>query len=173
MEINKEKNMLWTPVRTKPRHEKKLHHYCELNNVKSYLPLYCKAKRYGRKTVEHWLPMFPGYVFVCVDEDKYTNLLRSGAIMYRIDMNEYNEKKLIEDLCTLLQFELIAGNKELSVKPELVPGKKVTVVNGPFTGLSGIIDKRNKELLITVNIDLLGQSVSTHLDIGDVELDEI
>jgi transcription antitermination factor NusG len=172
MEIKKIDKLVWTPVRTRPRHEKKLKNYCLNHSINCYLPLYKKVKRYVRKTVEHWLPMFPGYLFVCLDDEIYSTLVRSGAVIYRINMNEVSEKRLINDLQALVKFEKIAAGREIVIKPDIVEGKKVMVTEGPFKGMSGIIEKRKNKFAVTVDIEILGQSVSAEMDIEDVEIDE-
>jgi len=173
MKIEKVEKHIWTPVKTKPRQEKKLLNYSEKNSVLVYLPLYKRVKRYDRKIVKHWLPMFPGYVFVCLNEKNFSLLLRSGAIVYRIAMTELSEKRLIEDLQALKKFEDAAFDKDLIVKPEVVNGRRVSISGGPFTGLQGIVQKRKNKFTVTVNINILGQSVSTVMDIEDVELDDL
>ena len=172
MEICKLDKLTWTPIRTKPRQEKKLAEYCRANDIIFYLPLRKSVKRYERRTVEHQVPMFPGYVFCAVDEVNYQTLLSSGTIVYRISMTEASEKRLLEDLVALRNFEILSQQEAVIVRPEIVAGAMVTVNNGPLKGVSGIVEKRRNETLITVNVEILGQSVSAVIDIGDVELEE-
>ena len=172
MDIQKIEGLVWTPVRTKPRQEKKLAEYCQVKSVTYYLPLIKSVKRYDKRSVEHQIPMFPGYVFCAIDEDGYRFLLSSGTIVYRIAINEIIEKQLIKDLIDLRNFELLAMQKDVVVRPEIITGAQITVTNGPFMGVSGIVEKRKDETLITVNVEILGQSVSAAIDIGDVELEK-
>jgi hypothetical protein len=98
MELKHIPGFIWTPVRTKPRREKKLAEYCKANNVDCYLPLKRKLHRYDRRTVEFFIPMFPGYVFCCLDEDKYQRILRSNLIVFRIKIDEKAEDILLKEL---------------------------------------------------------------------------
>lgn len=163
--------LTWTPIRTKPRQEKKLAEYCKSNGVKYYLPLKKSARRYNRRTVEFTIPMFPGYVFCALNEESYRSLLISGTIVYRIQMNEHSEKRLISDLNDLLNFQKIVEQEEVQIRPEISKGVKITVHNGPLRGVTGIVEKRDNTTLLTVNVEILGQSVSTAIDIEDVELE--
>ena len=172
MEIHKIDGLVWTPVRTKPRQEKKLAEYCEANSVIYYLPLIRSIKRYNKRSVEHQVPMFPGYVFCALNEEGYRLLLSSGTIVYRIGVNEISEKKLIKDLIALLDFETLARQQDVVVRPEIAEGTLITITKGPFRGVSGIVEKRKDETMITVNVEILGQSVSAAIDIGDVELEK-
>lgn len=162
--------LTWTPVRTKPRQEKKLAKYCISKGVTYYLPLKKSARRYKRKTVEFSLPMFPGYIFCALNEELYRSLLISGTIVYRIQMDDNSEKRLINDLNDLINFEKISQEENVQIRPEIVSGAVITVQNGPLQGVRGIVEKRDKTTVITVNVDILGQSVSATIDIEDVEL---
>lgn len=171
-EIVKIPELIWTPIRTKPRHEKKLVAYCESHDVPFYLPLKKSVKRYQRRTVEFEIPMFPGYVFCALEEESYQTLLISGTIAYRITMDENSEQGLIRDLNALKQFEQLAKQKDVLIRPEIVQGVKVTVRSGPLAGVTGVVERRDNTTFITVNVDILGQAVASVIDIGDVELDD-
>ena len=172
MDIHKIEGLVWTPIRTKPRREKKLAEYCNANSVTYYLPLVKSVKRYDKRSVEHQVPMFPGYVFCAVDEDGYRALLSSGTIVYRINITEIIEKQLIQDLIALRNFEILAMQKDVIVRPEIIAGSPIIITKGPFMGVSGIVEQRKNETIITVNVEILGQSVSTGIDIGDLELEK-
>jgi len=172
IEINKIPELTWTPVRTKPRQEKKLAEYCKSHAVRFYLPLKKSVRRYQRRTVEFNVPMFPGYIFCALDEDTYRTLLVSGTIVYRISMEDHTEKRLISDLNILQEFEKMTQQEEVVVRPEIVKGVKIKVQTGPLGGVSGMVEKRDESTFISVNVEILGQSVSAKIDIEDVELED-
>ena len=82
------------------------------------------------------------------------------------------EDVLIEELEAIRSLEVIAKEAEVIVKPELVSGKAIIVKHGPLQGIAGVIEKRKGKTLISVNIEILGQSVSAEVDAGDLEVDE-
>ncbi len=163
---------LWTPVRTKPRQEKKFIEYCEAHGIEFYLPLRKSVKRYQRRTVEFYIPMFTGYVFCSLNQDLYQKAVMSNRIVYRLQMNEKSEEELIKDLLDIQMLEKLAGESDFIVRPELVPGKKIIVRAGPLKGMRGVAEKRKGKTMITINVDILGQSVSTETDVEDIEVDE-
>ncbi len=172
IEISKIAGLTWTPVRTKPRQEKKLATYCEFHDTHFYLPLKKRVSRHQRRTVESVVPMFPGYIFCALNEELYRTLLISGTIVYRIAMDDISEKGLISDLNALQEFELIARQKAVIIRPEIVEGVVVHVKSGALAGVTGIVMKRRKTTFITVNVDILGQAVSSVIDIEDVEIED-
>jgi len=172
MEIVKVEDKCWTPVRVKPRQEKKLYEYCKAKKITAYLPVIKRVHRYERRTAEFFVPMFPGYVFCCVDEDSYRDVLMSNTVVYRIQVDEHEELSLIDELAAVQSFEKVSHQGEVVIKPELVEGVKVTVSSGPLQGVTGIVVRRKGETTITVNVEILGQSATAHIDIGDLEADE-
>ena len=172
MEILHIEGKLWTPIRTRPKKEKKLAEYCEANKIDYYLPLRRSVKRYGRKTVEFFPPMFAGYIFCLLDNDIFNLLVRSNAVFYKVKIDEASEVQLILDLNNIKIFEKISCQKEVVIKPELISGIQIQITNGPLCGVIGIIQKRQSNIAVTVNIEMLGQSVTVEVDMGDVEIEK-
>lgn len=163
---------LWMPVRTKPRREKKVLEYCNAHEILCYLPLNKRIHRYGQRTVEFFIPMFSGYVFCNLNEENYQKLLRSNAVLFRININDKQESSLLEELKFIKTIEEISKNADVIVRPELTEGTQVTVNEGPMKGMHGIVERRKGKTLISVNIEILGQSVSVEIDAGDLEPEE-
>ena len=172
MSIENIPGMHWTPVRTKPRQEKKFIEYCSSNGIRFYLPLRRNVKRYQRRTVEFFIPMFSGYVFCSLDHQLYQKVLLSNRIVYRLQMNDKSEAELIRELHDIQMFEKLAVDSEVVVRPELVSGSSVMVRSGPFKGMKGVVEKRKGKTMITINIEMLGQSVSTEIDVEDIVLED-
>ncbi len=174
MEIKKIENKVWLPVRTKPQSEKKLEEYCKIYNVETYLPLLKKVTRYSRSTNTTFKPMFPGYIFCCLDimGSDYKQIVRSNKILFKIDITEIEEAGLIEELNSLQLISTLSKKATIIIKPELQVGSKVIITKGPFQGIEGIIDKRKGESTVAINLELLGQAVITEVDIEDTEKDD-
>lgn len=172
MNFEHKPDFLWMPVRTKPRREKKVLEYCNAHEIPCYLPLNKRIHRYERRTVEFFIPMFSGYVFCSLNEEYYQKLLRSNAVLFRINISDKQEAGLLDELRSVKAFEEISMSSDIIVKPELAEGASVTVAEGPMKGMSGIIERRKGKTVISVNIEILGQSVSAEFDAGDLEPEE-
>ena len=162
---------LWTPVRTKPRREKKLAEFCRAKGIEYYLPLLRRMHSYGSKSAEFFVPMFPGYIFCLLDDNLYQTLVTSHAVLFRINMSEKEEIALLEELNGVKEVEKMSAEQEVVVKPELVDGTPVRVKSGPLTGTRGIVKARKDKLTLTINIELLGQSVSAEIRATELEED--
>ena len=159
---------LWMPVRTKPRQEKKLAEYCRAHQVDVYLPLLRKVHKYRKGKAEYQVPMFPGYIFCQLTAATYSLIVRSNAVLFKIDLNERDEAQLIKELQAIRQLELMASQSKLVVKPELVKGTAVIINSGPFRGIEGIVSFRSNRYRVAINIEMLGQSVLADVDIDAV-----
>jgi len=172
MNLEKVDGKCWMPVRVKPKQEKKLAEFCKAKKVGYYLPLMKKVHRYEKRTAEFFVPMFPGYVFCCVDEEDYNQIVLSNAIVYRIKIAEHEEDSLIGELRGILAFERISSEADVVIKPEIVEGRRVNVASGPLAGTEGVVIRRKGKTTITVNVDILGQSATVEIDVGDLEADK-
>ena len=110
--------------------------------------------------------MFPGYVFCLVSEENYKIIVLSNAALFKINLDERGETLLLKELESIRAFERLALEKDIVVKPELVAGMSVEVSSGPFKGITGIVEYRKNKTMITVNIEILGQSASVEVDAG-------
>ena len=87
-------------------------------------------------------------------------------------MNRDTEKKLVEDLKSIVILEGMQGeNDTLVIEPELKEGTEVCVKTGPMRGLTGVIEKRKGVHRIVVNVEIISQSVTMEMDVCDVEME--
>ena len=57
----------WYVVNTQPRAESRAKHHLELQGFGVFCPRYRKTVRHARKTKSAFAPLFPNYLFVCLD----------------------------------------------------------------------------------------------------------
>jgi transcription antitermination factor NusG len=172
VEIAIREGVRWTAVRIKPRSEKTFTKYCEGVHALSYLPLRRRVERYQRRTVTTWLPMFPGYVFVQYDPSCPAQLVNSHKILHILDVTPTAEVGLVEELRGLQKMETLAQTEDIEVMPEIVPGEAVRITGGPLHGVTGIVERRVGAVRVTVNVEILGQSVAVEMDLGELETGE-
>jgi transcriptional antiterminator RfaH len=168
-EIAIREGVRWSAVMTKPRCEKAVARYCTGIKIANYLPWRRRVERYQRRTVTTWLPMFPGYVFVQYDPARPGELVNSHKIIQILNVSPAGEAILVEELRALQRMEEVGRTAEIEVMPEIVPGEAVRITGGPLNGVNGIVERRVGKVRVTVNVDILGQSVSIETDVGDMQ----
>ena len=164
-------DFVWTAVHARPRCEKVVAEYCNRLGFVCYLPLRRQVKRYQRRNVETWLPMFHGYLFAPLNAETRQRLLECHRITRFLECDLIQEQRLLAELQEVQRLESLSLTAEVTVKPELVAGKPVTIVDGPLRGLTGIIHRRQSVARVSVNVEMLGQSVSVDMDVGEVILE--
>ena len=162
----------WTAVRTRARCEKQVAGFCEGRGFAHYLPLRRRAKRYQRRTVETWLPMFPGYLFAQLSPEDATVLVQCGKVVTILRVAPPQEIGLVQQLRDIQCIEAQSRTHEVEVHPELVAGRAVLITAGPMAGTTGIVERRTHQTVVTINVEILGQAVAVILDAGDVDLIE-
>lgn len=170
--IDHEDGLLWTPVSVRPRTEKVVARYCEGRSIRCYLPLWRKVSRHQRRTVESLLPLFPGYVFAQLGHKESEEIVLSHKIARIFRMDAGAESILIKELRSLQILEQADVTGDPLIAPELVTGTVVEIAEGPLRGLVGIVEKRGKNTRVAVNVDMLGQSVTVDLDVGELTVAE-
>jgi len=169
--IEKLNEMVWVVVKTKARSEKKFAEYCGRRHVTHYLPLQPSIRTYGRRKVEYTVPMFPGYVFAQIKPNDKLTLLQSSQSAQVMIPDMRSEKLLIRELNDIRILIRGITQGELVIRPQLEIGKSVRVKSGVLKGLNGIVTRRNNKTRISVNVDMVGYSVSLDLHVTEVELE--
>lgn len=66
--------------------------------------------------------------------------------------------------------KLVDSGLELTIEPNLIPGRRVNIVSGPFAGVQGeLVHLKNQESLV-VNVQLVSSSVRVEVDREAIEL---
>lgn len=152
----------WLVLRTRSRHENAVEGVLQQKCITAYLPKYKVVRSWkGRKRVVE-LPLFPGYVFVRPREDQYEGMryIRGACGLVFADSKPATlAEKDLEAVKVLVD-----SGAALTVDPELVTGRRVKVVAGPFMGVEGeLVCVKDQDLLV-INVDMLSSSVRVEVD---------
>jgi len=161
----------WIVVRTKPRCEKKVQSFCDVRGITHYLPLRRSVRRYQNRVREFRVPIFSGYVFCQVSYADLGNVNECQHVAHILRPDELMELQLISELRSVQIFEEAMLEGDLTVRPEIEEGASVIIKSGPMAGLNGIVTRWKNKVRLTVNVEMVGQSVSLEIDAGEVEVD--
>ena len=151
----------WYPVYCKPNKAKKLAALAAQKKISWYLPTLPHSRMTRGRRIATQLPMFPGYVFLCLSRLENWQVKTSGFALRILPVTEETEPKLIEDLNKIREFELISHTQPVKVRADLIPGKRFTVTHGTLKGIEGVIVKRKNHTEFSVYLDFLGYSLVT------------
>jgi len=164
--------MNWYATYTRSKHEQKVNDRLERKNIETFLPLIERWSRRKDRRKKILLPLFPGYLFVRAEMDAHTHLeiLKTDSVV-RILCHNGKPAPIPDGQIYAIQV-LVKNGMAVSPYPYLKEGMKVRVVNGPLSGLEGILIKAkpNKHRLI-LSVDLIQESVS--VEIGELDVEPI
>jgi transcriptional antiterminator RfaH len=161
----------WVVVRTRSRCEKKLGKFFLQTGIHFFLPLRRSIKYYQKRKAEFYIPMFTGYIFCQIDLDYEFELRQSMQVASIIRPDLVDEKQLIKDLNDVKCLIEATLDGEIVVRPEIKQGDAVMIKSGPLAGLNGIVSRWKNKTRITVNVDMVGQSVDMEVDASEIEID--
>jgi len=160
----------WYAVHTSSRHEEKVLSRLQGKEISVFLPKMevWSSRKDRKKRIK--VPLFRGYLFVQVYLDKYTwlHILKTPGVA-RIVGNQNEPVPIPDEQIGSIRI-LLENDVMLSPVPYLHIGQRVRIVNGPLSGVEGILVKstpaKNK---LVVSVDLLQRSLCVELSTIDVE----
>lgn len=158
----------WLVLRTRSHQENVVETGLQQKRINAYLPKRSVLRKWKdrRKIVQ--MPLFPGYVFVQPSADQFENIrcIRGscGLIFVGNKPAAVPEKDL--EAITIL----VRSGATLSVNPQLIPGRRVEVIAGPFAGIQGELVRIKSGDRLVINAHLLSSSVSVEVDAENVSV---
>ena len=158
----------WFAAYTMSRHEKRIASHCERIGIEPFLPLYTSQRSWkNRTTVDLQMPLFPNYIFVRLLPQDHGPLMRLPGLLSLV--GSASGPVVIPDGDMELLRRIIAC-KTIEPHPFMTKGDKVRVMTGPLAGLIGVVVKKGNGLRFIVTLDVIGKSVSLHIDGSALEL---
>jgi len=127
------------------------------------------TSRGKRRQIE--LPLFPGYLFVHRDMDKYSHveIIKARGVV-RVLGERWDRLETVDDDIIADVRRLSGSGEPVQAHPHLHAGDRVRVIGGPFQGMRGIfLRERATKGLFVLSIDLLQRSVAVEVDCSLVE----
>lgn len=158
--------MLWFVAHTRPRCEKKLVRYCERERLSATLPCYHTAHKYRGKTVAFEKPLFPGYVFLRIQDDQRPLIAKSDCLanLLVVTDQELFSQQLGEILAAL------ETKLEIRLAPTIGRGTRVKIKHGPLQGIEGWVEDRYGMSTVLLRLDFIGQAAAVKVEATDLEL---
>jgi transcription antitermination factor NusG len=158
----------WWVAHTRPRAEKALSaDLCRLA-IMHYLPL---RKRVSRSKATNRIsrsvvPVFPGYLFFVATESQRYQAMTTNRIANTLTVPD--QEQLVAQLCHI---QTVLGSDATFTRHSSVRvGRWVRILAGPLAGVEGVVSGWRSSVRVTVNVSILGQSVSVETEADMVQL---
>ena len=158
--------MLWFVAHTKPRCEKKLADYCQLERIAVTLPCYDSVKEYRGKTVTFRKPLFPGYIFLRLHSQQVAILRQSKHVANLLDV--FDQATFEHQLKDILR--AIEANVGVRLAPRIQEGTRVRFRSGPLQGIEGLVERRSGMTTVLLRLDFINQAASVTVDADFLDL---
>lgn len=159
----------WYVVYTYPHFEKKVQHSLSRANITSFLPLQKTVRQWSdrKKTVE--AALFPNYIFVRTTNKERYHVLN----IYGVSRYIYFDGKPV----TLSEKEIemimkIAVEPDVTVEPGIEVGDCVSIIDGAFAGMKGVVFERKGKTRFCVRISAINQFLSFEVNSSSLKKEE-
>lgn len=155
----------WWVAHTKSRNEKALAWQMVRKEICYFLPMTWKVSRKKGRTLRSLMPVFPGYLFFCGQEEDRLEVLKTNRTAHLLSVR--NQPQLVKEL---LPIETVLRAGQPVVPHEyLKVGQRCRVIAGPLLGTEGFILQTPKKAKLILQVQMLGQAASVEIDMDMVE----
>ncbi len=157
----------WYAVRTRSRHEKRVHEQLAGRpQVDVFLPLWERRSRWKDRIKRIQVPLFPGY---CFARFLYADRLRVLKVFGVVDLvGPGGEPEPIPDAEMQAIRALVGSGLTYEPFPFLAEGMEVEVVRGPMMGVRGRLLRKDRGCRVVLSVTSIRQSVSVEIDATDL-----
>jgi len=160
--------MPWYAVHTRSRHEDRVYAGLTQKSIHTFLPKIemWSRRRDRRKKIQ--IPMFPGYLFVelfSLDSQTRLNVLKTFGVVRMLGNPKGAEPIPVPDAKIEAIQRIIQSKVEVHQIQYPKVGEPALIIDGPFTGIEGVVVSTDfsKELFV-ISIELLQRSVAIKLE---------
>lgn len=166
-----QRDLAWYVIHTYSRQETKVERHLQNRGLEVFLPrINVRSRRQDRFRLLE-VPLFTGYLFVQADLSTpvYYDIVRNSGVVRILGLKRQCTPVPAETVFSLQQ--MVASNLTLDPWPRLVKGRRVTIVEGPLAGSTGVILRtKDGRRRLVVAVDLLGRAVAVDFAGEAVEL---
>ena len=152
----------WIVVRSKPRSEKIAYAQLEEKGIEAYLPLLKERRKWSdrKKWVE--FPLFSSYLFAKIEIKNSIFVLQTHGVSSLVRFGE--EIATVQDEVINAVKLAIDGGYKLAPAEYFIAGNRVEVIEGPMSGVKGIVVRLKGKDRLVIKIDAIQQALSIDID---------
>jgi transcription antitermination factor NusG len=155
-------------VRVRTRGEEYVANLLRQKDFQVLAPTYTELRRYSDRVCRVTSALFPGYIFVRMDNRDLMRLLSTVGVSYVVRNGETSgslssqETRAIEALCKGREFREPCSYLRV--------GQRVRIESGPFMGVEGVLVKVQDVGRVVITVDSLCSSVSVQIEPNRIRL---
>jgi len=156
----------WFALQVRGRHERLVSTILTNKGYESFLPTYRNWDAPKRKKHTE-SPLFPGYVFCRFDALRRLPILVTPGVIHVVGIGR--QPVAIDEIEIFSLVRVVDENLKAEPIDFLQPGEKVRIVEGPLSGVEGILIDHKNSLHLILSVTLLGRSVRVEVNRNCIE----
>ena len=161
----------WFSVHTKVRKEQlALAHFIQ-QGYECYLPLASVIYRHARKRERNVRPFFPGYLFLRLEnnQQQWTSIRSTIGAIGAVHFGPHYPTVSQQIIDSLRAQEDESGLIQIDETSVFKPGDKVSILSGPFDGLSGLFKTSRGEDRALILLNMMKREVAATMPLVDLQ----
>jgi transcription antitermination factor NusG len=155
----------WFVAHTRPRREKKLVEHCLREGIAASLPCYSAAHKYRGKTVVFQKPLFPGYVFLQMEDRQRASVYQNDHVANLLEVfDQETFQQQLDDILVALEAKV-----GVRLAPAIGAGMRVRIKTGPLQGIEGWVEQRYGMSTVLLRLDFINQAAAVKVDADSLE----
>jgi len=153
-------DLAWYAIQTIPKHERKVASELQRKDLRTFLPLFPVKRQWSDRVRVLDLPLFPGYVFVCMSSavDQRIAVLRTRGVTSFVGIRGMGIPIPEHQIAAI---ESIIDRKlHCSPYPFLNVGQRVRIRGGSLEGIEGILAEVKGDLSLVISVELIQRSLA-------------
>jgi transcription antitermination factor NusG len=151
----------WFALQVRGRHERLVSTMLTNKGYESFLPTYRNWE--GSKRRKHTeSPLFPGYVFCRFDVVRRLPILVTPGVIHVVGIGR--QPVAIDEIEMFSLVRIVDENLNAEPIDFLQVGERVRIVEGPLSGVEGILIEHKNSLQLILSVTLLGRSVRVEIN---------
>jgi len=157
----------WYVFYTYPKFEKKVHDCLIKENYESFLPMHWVIRQWSDRKKRLYVPLFPNYIFVNTEYARTFEILNNPKVICCVKFNKqpaYLKQKEIDCLKNITETDY-----PFEVSSKLQVGDSIMIIDGPLTGMEGVLAEGRGNHRFAVQVDSLQQSIMVDVPSNCIE----
>ncbi|MFZ1729606.1 MAG: UpxY family transcription antiterminator [Bacteroidota bacterium] len=157
----------WRVLYVRPRYEKKVEQQLLDAEIEVFLPLHEVVRQWSDRKKKVILPLFPGYLFVHVDEKERSTTFEFPGVLKYVHFSG-NVAEVRPDIIESLRM-IVSGPAEIEVTSDRLPlGTEIRIKYGPLAGMKGHLIEYRGNRKVAVVIEAIQQTVMVEVPIAEL-----
>lgn len=159
----------WIAAHVKTSRELSVSAALNEKGYETFVPCYRLVRRWSDRQKIQRLPLIAGYVFVRGEQDDaYGPIATTPGV---IRMLAFGRQVAAIDDAEIQRLRLVSESPlKTEPWPYLRRGAKVTIHDGPLSGIAGIVISDKGKTLLVVSIEMMRRSVAVHIERSSIAI---